>query len=99
MSNPALLAIGGISGTFLVLGISQYLNCKVISCIGRHTLTIMGTHQLVIYAMTALVPDLYGGDILKGVVLLIAIALFEIPVVWLIDRYLPFCVGRKVKKK
>lgn len=96
VNNPATLLIGGVSGTILVLGISVILQCKMITYIGNHhTLTIMGTHQLVIYALSALMPRLYGGSMLKGVVLLAAIIVFEIPVVWLLDRYLPFCVGKK----
>lgn len=96
--NPITLAVGGVSGTILVLGIAQIVKAKWISTIGQHTLTIMGTHQLVIYAMGALVPSLYG-SIGKGMILLVVIIVFEIPVVYIIDRYLPFCVGRKVGKR
>ena len=94
IKNPLILVVGGCSGTVMMLGISQWLQARVLALIGRHTLTIMGTHQLVIYALTALVPGLYGGSLLRGGMLLMAIVVFEIPVVCLIDRYLPFLVGR-----
>ncbi|MCD8356566.1 MAG: acyltransferase family protein [Clostridia bacterium] len=92
--NPITLVVGGVSGTILMLGISQILKGKWISIIGQHTLTIMGTHQLVIYAMSALVPSVYG-SISKGILLFVIIIIFEIPVVYLIDRFLPFFAGRK----
>lgn len=95
VNNPIILIIGGISGTILILGVSNILKCKMLVYIGNHTLTIMGTHQLVIYALNVLIPGLYGGSIWKGVGLLVAIIVFEIPTVILIDRYLPFLVGRK----
>lgn len=97
VGNPVTLVLGGIAGTLLMLGISCILQCKMAAYIGSHTLSIMGTHQLVIYALSALMPGLYGGSIGKGIVLLLAIIAFEIPAVWLIDRYLPFFVGRKGK--
>lgn len=98
INNPVTLVIGGVSGTLLVLGVSRILQCEVITVIGKHTLTIMGTHQLVIYAMTSLADDMYGGGIVKGIILLAAIVVFEIPVVYLIDRYLPFLVGKRNPK-
>lgn len=94
VGNPVTFAAGGIAGTCLILGISRYLHSNFIAYIGRHTLTIMGTHQLVIYAMTALIPNLYGGSIGKGILLLALILIFEIAAVGLIDRYLPFLVGK-----
>lgn len=98
VNNPILLVIGGISGTIMTLGISRILHCKMLTYIGKHTLTIMGTHQLVIYGMTARFSSLYGGSIIKGFALLMVIIIFEIPLVWLIDRYLPFFVGGKLRK-
>lgn len=95
IEDPVILAIGGISGTILILEISRVLQCKLVAEIGKHTLTIMGTHQLVIYALTTFVPELYGGNIIFGVGVLIAIICFEVPVVLFLDRYLPFCVGRR----
>lgn len=100
VGNPVTLVVGGIAGTLLILGISRILQCKIVTyVIGNNTLSIMGTHQLVIYALSALAPGLYGGGIGKGIMLAAAITAFEIPVVWLIDRYLPFLVGKKLKRQ
>ena len=97
VKNPITLLIGGISGTVLVVEISRLLQFKYLTIIGKHTLTIMGTHQLIIYAASVIFPKFSSGNTLYGVVLLIMILVFEIPVVYVIDNYLPFFVGRKVR--
>lgn len=97
INHPIAFVIGGVSGTFWVIGIARILQCKILSIISKHTLTIMGTHQLMIYALTVLVPGIKGGNALVGFGLLATILVFEIPVIWLIDRYLPFCIGKRGK--
>lgn len=92
--NPMSLIIGGCSGTWMILGVSSLLRNRWISLIGQHTLTIMGTHQLCIYVMTALLPEMYG-KIGMGGVLLLVILVIEIPVVYIIDYHFPFLIGRK----
>lgn len=95
VNNPFTLVLGGISGTYLIIGISKYFSNHVFSKIGKHTLTIMGTHQLIIYAMTTFVPTFKDGNIISGICLLAVILIFEIPVVWLIEKYCPSFVGKK----
>ena len=95
INNPIILIAGGISGTILIFGISSILRYKALNYIGRYTLIIMGTHQLVIYLLTVLFPSLYGGNIMDGLIILGAIVSFEIPVCWVLKRYLPYCVGIK----
>lgn len=97
IKNPLFLVIGGIAGTYLILGISRYFHSNMMRCVGNHTLTIMGTHQLVIYVMTMVVPGIRGGSLIWGVVLLGITILFEIPVVYFINRYLPICIGKEQK--
>lgn len=100
VQNPLALWIGGMSGSVLIIGISRILHCKMITyIIGNHTLLIMGTHQLAIYAMTALVPALTGGTVIYGMLLLLGIAVFEMPVVWFIDRYLGIFIGKQTKRQ
>lgn len=99
IQNPIALWVGGMSGTALIIGLSRILPCKVITnVIGNHTLSIMGTHQLAIYAMTALLPALTGGTIIQGLLLLMAILVFEIPMVWLIDSRICFLTGRQGRR-
>lgn len=94
INNPVTLIVGGITGTILMIEMAKLFWNKYISLTGRHTLTIMGTHQLIIYIMSALIPGLKG-NIVLGLGLLVVIITVEIPVVYIIDSYLPFLVGRK----
>ena len=94
--NPLMLWVGGMSGTVLLIGFSRIFKCKIVTdIIGNHTLTIMGTHQLVIYSMTTVLPTLTGGTIIDGILLLLIIFVFELPVVWFLDQYLGFFTGRR----
>lgn len=95
VNNPVIFVIGGISGTYLVIGLSRLIPCNIFSNIGRHTLTIMGTHQLVIYAWSGSILHFFENDIVKGLLLLLIIIVFEILTVCLIDNYLPFFVGKR----
>ena len=98
--NPLTLCVGGISGGILVIGFSRILQGRIVSdIIGRHTLPIMGTHQLAIYLFTYLFPMLRKGSPIHGMLLVLAIAAFELPVVWLIEHYLGFFLGKAVVRK
>lgn len=97
VSNPITFVIGGIIGTIMILGLSRILECKMLTYIGKHSLIIMGTHQLVIYAITSLYPAIYGGNLIGGVGIMIAIILFEIPVISIFKQYFSLFVGRKMK--
>lgn len=100
VSNPLSFAVGGISGTILILGISRTVNIKIVTnYIGRYTLSIMGTHQLAIYMVTAVVPALVGGSLIYGLLLLIVIFVFEVPIVWFMERYFGCFTGREFKKR
>lgn len=109
--NPITLLIGGIAGTCMILGWARLLSCqnkgevkpdlserccKWLMRVGRETLIIMGTHQLVIYGMTAMFAGFTAGSLMMGVVLFVVILIFEFIVVYLLNRFLPFFVGRRV---
>lgn len=99
VQNPLILWVGGLSGTVMMIGLSRILQCRVITdYIGNHTLSIMGTHQLVIYMMTAFIPMLSDCKIVYGILLLLVIMVFEIPAVWFVDNHLGVFTGRRTKK-
>ncbi len=99
VNSPLTLYIGGVSGTVFILGIAQIIKIKGSEIIGKHTLSIMGTHQLVIYALPTFVSSFYNGSLLMGILMFIVIVFFEIPVVYLLNRYIPFLVGRPVNHR
>jgi fucose 4-O-acetylase-like acetyltransferase len=96
IKNPVTLIVGGISGTIFILGVAYNSNSRLLEELGLHTLTIMGTHQLVMYLLLYKFPNLYNGNIIAGFIIAICIIIFEIPVVFLFDRYIPFL---RVKNK
>ena len=49
-----------------------------------------------IYSLSSL--QLLSGDIAKGGIMFAAIVLFEIPVIILLERYFPFCIGGNLKR-
>ena len=55
----------------------------------------MGTHQLFIYALSDVLLQNINQDVAVGIILLLIIIVLDIPVVFILDRYLPFLVGRK----
>lgn len=98
INNLATLIIGGCAGTIMMIEIARLFSNRYLILIGRHTLTVMGTHQLIIYIMSALIPNL-SGNISLCLVVLVLIIIVEIPLVYFVDNYLPFFVGRKVINK
>ncbi len=97
IQNPFTLYFGGTSGTLFILGISQRIKIKGSEIIGKHTLSIMGTHQLIIYALTTCYSEFYSGNLFMGSNMLCAIVILEVPIVYLLDQYLYFFVGKKRK--
>ena len=75
------------------------IHCRLLTAIGKYTLIIMGTHQLGMYMLSALIPELYGGGFVKGTCILAFIILFEVPVIYICNRYLYMCVGKNKTDK
>lgn len=94
IGNPVTLMVGGICGTGLVLMLAQMWDSDLFRQIGRETLTIMGTHQLVLYAMTAAIPQMAGGSVVWGVVLAAGVAGFELLVILTANRWFFRGIGR-----
>lgn len=47
-NNPVLYIIGSLSGTSLILIVSQFIHSRILSYIGMNSLIIMGTHLNII---------------------------------------------------
>lgn len=86
--NPLLLMVCGISGAYFVLAISQMVHFKCLSWVGKNSLVIMGTHQLVLYTVPSSSSILW----VAGVFVLILV--IELPVIFLTGRFCPFLVGK-----
>lgn len=88
---PPLYFVSGVCGLYFVLGIARCLPMKWLSRIGENTLTIMGTHQLVLYTL----PTSSTLGWVCG--MLVLIAAVEFAVVCLTNRFCPALVGKKRK--
>ena len=95
VGNALTLLPGGICGTVLVLLASRAADFPLMRRAGQESLTVMGTHQMVIYGMTALIPRMRGGSLVWGVVLFGAIAGFEGLFIPLANRCFPRWVGKQ----
>ena len=85
LDNPVLYLVSGICGTYFVMGIARLIPWKWVGCIGQNALTIMGTHQLVLYTVKIGSSPLW----VVGSFLLIAA----------VEAVLIFAIGKKRKEK
>ena len=51
VENPVMFVISSLSGLYFVLGISRMIRFRWLQWLGENSLTIMGTHQLVLYTI------------------------------------------------
>ena len=86
--NPVLYFIQATTGSVAILVFCKNICFKetLFSCIGRNTLTIMATHQMVIIVITQFVSD-------EKIVFLLTMVV-EIPIVYVINKYFPFVLGK-----
>lgn len=89
LKSPLICVMSGICGTYFVLYISKKLDFKILSFIGNNTLTIMGTHQLVLYTIPA-----YSNFVWISLTFLLIIIVEAILIV-LFNRFVPFFVGKR----
>lgn len=93
LNNPVLFLIGGIGGTYLVIGVGRKIKLSALSYFGKNTLSIFATHSLLIFLFErafAQMPPLPAQ--LLTLVLVVAL---EFPIVYLLDKYAPFLIGKK----
>ena len=64
---------------------------KVLDFLGQNTLIIMATHQLIINSILA---SSLGIKLNKFIILCLVLAI-EYPIIKIINRYLPFMLGKK----
>lgn len=95
LKSPILFLISGICGLYFVMGIARWLHWTWLSRIGENSLTIMGTHQLVLYTVPGNSSVLWVGG------MLLLIAAVEAVLIVVINRFCPYLVGksRKIRKQ
>ena len=90
----SLFVITGVAGTSVVVALSKIINCKALQFIGRESLLIMGTHQVVKAILLYLFPKIYCSMYVIPIYL-IGVVVFEVIAVPLLNKCVPFLVGKK----
>ncbi|OJU50240.1 MAG: hypothetical protein BGN96_10355 [Bacteroidales bacterium 45-6] len=109
--NPLLFFAGGIAGAFFIIHLSRYLSNlfksnKLVCYLGANTLVICGFHlqtfsvikAIVIYVL-GLSLSVFSQKIGLNMLFSAVSILLCIPVIWFINRYLPFIAGKSNLKK
>ena len=92
LRTPVLYLISGVCGLYFVMGIARLIPWKWPTKIGENALTIMGTHQLVLYTVPGNSSPLW----VLGVTCLIAAV--EAVLIVVINRFCPYLVGKSRKE-
>ena len=84
-NNPIWYLVGGIVGTYFIIGIARMLHSRFLKKAGKESLTIMGTHQNVQIITNVLIGN--------SVVLFLTF-IYEIVTVYVYAKYLSFFIGK-----
>ena len=94
-NNLFLYVFNSIMGSLLIISIAKKINgSKALEFLGQNTLIIMATHQLIIEAILKSTLIKY----LNGIIFIFIILLLEYPLIKIINKYLPFMLGKKREK-
>lgn len=88
IGNPVLYLLGAVSGGYMCIALCHLIKMNQLRTIGKNSLILMGTHQ-----------NLISYVHINKILLVLLIFAVEIPIVFLVRKYLPFCVGIKKQHK
>lgn len=89
-----LYAIGAIIGTLFTLSLSKSISSTLLQHFGRNSLIIMGTHQAFLLPIRKF-SNLPIFPVPLGVLIYIGVIILEIPIIRILNKYVPFLVGKK----
>ena len=97
-NNKILYLFNSVLGSYILIEICKKIKSKSLIYLGKNSLIIMWLHLDLIFLFREYVGmNIYQYGI--GLIATIVIILIEIPVIEIINRYLPFIIGRWYKKK
>lgn len=106
IGNPFLCLVGGLAGSYWIIGLSKNLSSKLLTYIGQNTMTMMGTHMICVGLVwdilsktlfdmfPSMSTNLYG-----AVLLFVLVVALNLPIMYLYGRFLPIMVGKPLKRK
>ena len=94
-NNIIFYVLNSITGSLAIIFMMKKINSsKILDFFGKNTLIIMATHQLIIEAILKSSLIKYLNDIM----IIFIILLLEYPLIKIINKYLPFMLGKKREK-
>lgn len=104
IGNPFLCILGGLSGSYAVIGISKLISSKLLIFIGQNTMTMMGTHMLLIFFIWPLLSKsifsafpIFTTSMIGAVLFFAIVIAVDLPIMYLYDRFIPFLIGKPTK--
>ncbi|WP_196048872.1 acyltransferase family protein [Clostridium saudiense] len=99
-NNKILYVLNSLIGSIALIYLFKNIfnNIKFLSYLGKNTLIIMGTHQILIKIIEVFTKYERYNMSISFVIFLINI-LLEIPIIYLINNYLPWILGRSSRKE
>lgn len=101
LNNPILYTINSIIGTLFIIYTFKKIktNLNVLKYFGVNTIIIMGTQQVILDNISIHTGEQHYNYII-GTLVFIVTVLIEIPIIEIINRYMPFMIGKfkKIEK-
>lgn len=97
-NNHVLYLINSLIGTYLVLEISKLIDVDEITYWGKNTLIVMATHLNIIYIVFNKILGIYSFGYVTGMIVFILLLGAERIIIYVVNRYMPFLMGRKQKR-
>lgn len=97
-NNKILYLFNSVLGSYVLIEVCKKIKSKSLIYLGKNSLIIMWLHLDLIFLFREYIGmNIYQYGI--GLIATMVIILIEIPVIEIINRYLPFIIGRWYKKK
>lgn len=101
INNPLMFLAGGIGGTYFILQMSQskiFSRLKILNFLGKNTLIIMGIHPILIGVIQKL-RDYEKATVGSGIEIFLVVLVLCVPFIYMLNRFLPFLVGKNCKNR
>lgn len=97
-NNHILYLINSLIGTYLILEISKLIDSDEITYWGRNTLIVMATHLNIIYIIFNKILGVHSFGYVTGMIVFVLLLAVERIIIYVVNRYMPFLMGRKQKR-
>lgn len=98
-NNQFIYIVCSVIGSFsLILLFKKVKEINMIKYFGTNTLIIMSTHQMILNIIIVKFTNMDYYGYIVGIGIFLLIALMEIPIIHIINNYIPFMIGKSIKK-